>query len=442
VNQEKLTVLRNEVKPCRLRLDIEVPATRVKRCHDSVTGQFHTQARIPGFRPGKSPKKLVLRRFASEIAERTMEALIEETTKEALAQESIEPETAPRVQGQDRLTLDVDSSFVYSVEFDCAPSFELPNYKELKITLDGREVDDDAVDQVIGTWREQRAQFEKVDRPAGDGDLLKVSYHANLTDEQRGELPETAKFLVDADDTWLPIREPEILPGTIENLKGAAAGDEKTFQVVFPDSFMESSLREKSIEYNVKVHEVHGSELPEFDDELAKQFGAETADEARDMVRQGLESRERERRDNELRQSIAEALLEGMDFALPPSLVDRETYEIFRGMVEQEYRRNQGNVTEDTQKQLLAHAREGATRMLRRRYVLLKIADAEGIEVGRDELDGFIDNLSTAYRMSGKVLTRRLVENGRLPDIYFRIKEQKTMERLVELAEVVEAEAS
>jgi trigger factor len=307
----------------------------------------------------------------------------------------------------------------------------------LSVARETRDVADGDVDEIVGNWLRQRASYEKVERAATPGDLLKVTYHGQLR-EPGADLPAAAKFFMDAEDTWLALRPPELLPGSIAALTGAEAGSEHALNVTFPDDFAEKSLAGQSADYTIKVIEVHAAEIPELTDAMAKEVGADSVSDFRERIRRNLEADRGRQAERAIRDQLVETLLRQVpDFPLPPTVLARETYGVGSRLFDQEMR--SGKTAEDveaSQKQLLERARELARERLKRMYVLRRIADAEDIKVERSELDATVESLSQYHRVSAKVMQRRLHESGRIADVLVNIQENKVIERLVALAHV------
>lgn len=444
VDKDNLLIVRNEPEPCRVRLDIEIPAAEMEALRERTVKGFRRQARLPGFRPGKSPRKMIERRFAREIREETMHLAVRETVDLALEKEDIKPETRPRVEEEDRLSYEPGESFMYSISFDVPPHFETPEFRNLVVNRRAPRVDDNSVNEIIDNFREQRASYEPVDRAAQPGDLLRVTYRGTPLepDTAVSELPESAQFFLTADETWMQMGEPELLPGCVEAMTGAEPGEEREFHVVFPESFMEKSLCGLGFGYRVLVKEVHAQSVPAFTDEMAQAFGAEDVESARRNVREQLENRDREEREQELRNNLMDNLLQGLDFDVPPAIMGREAYDVFRAMLERVYRENPERANDgNLQEELMEQARQVARHRLRQRYVLLRIAEEEKIEVPSGDFDSLLDNMAEAYRMTRKKLVRRLRENGRLADMYLRMQESRTMDHILSMATIVDESA-
>jgi trigger factor len=432
-----LTIVREEPDPCRLRLSIEVPQERVKQEHAEALDLYRKNARIPGFRQGKAPRDLVRKRYDREIQDRALSQLVQAATQEALESEKVNPATRPQVENEEHLRLDPDQPLTYAVAFDVEPTFELPDYRGLDLSVDVPEgVSDDEVDAAIRGLLEHRSRYQAVERPAARDDLLKVSYHGTVEDLDDGEeLSENGRMILDVDDSLLRMAEPEILPGAIEALVGAEPGSEHQVIVNFPDDYFESSLAGHSASYTISVHEVQARTVPELDDAIVAGMGMKSVEEVQDSVRRTLESRlENQRAQQEVNAAIT-ALLANLDFALPPTVLRQMTYETAGRILEDRYRSGEQFNPEDpdVQKQLLDQAREAAVWRLRRQYVLTRIAGEEGIKVTQAEVDGFLRMAAMQQRVSRSELMKRIEKDGRLGEIAVHLLEQKVLRFLVDV---------
>jgi len=278
--------------------------------------------------------------------------------------------------------------------------------------------------------------YDQVERPAESGDLLKVTYHATLQNEDI-EPPDTASFLLDAEETWLPLREPEFIPGAMSALLGIEGGSERIVTVEFPEDYGEAALAGETAVYTFKVIEVHAAQVPEFTDDMAKEVGVESASAARERIRESLEM-DKSRRDAEAtRQAVVQQILSAVDLPLPPNVLARETHQAFFRLVQEAIGRGtEQDQLRERQKQLMEQADEVARQRLLRYYVLGAIADKEDIDVERAEIEEALDTMSEMHHVSPKVLRRRLRDSGRLSDIIVGIRESKTISLLVGKANV------
>lgn len=436
---EPLSVVRTDVEPCRVKLDIEVPVERVRKTYEDTAKAFNRQGRVAGFRPGKVPRPILLRQYGTQIELECRRELIRGAVREALEKEPVEPETRPRIEDEDKLTVSPERSFVFSLSYDVPPKFDLPAYKGIRVSRQPSVVADAQVDEAIHGWLQRRASFEKVDRASQAGDLLKVSYEGQLGEVV--ELPETSRFYLSARETWLALREPELIPGTVRGLVGLAAGQTRELDVTFPDAFNDKALAGKKVHYSFSVVEVHGSHVPELTEDLAKAAGAESMQQMRDRVRDNLKAQQEHAEDQAVRQQILTAMLAGLDIPLPPTRLRIASYETLMRLYDREVRR--GATPEQLGKrpeELRRLADEEAARSLKRFYVLQRIAQEEKIEPDMERVNALIQYMATSSQVTPKVLIRRLRENGRLDEVVVSVREDMVLDRLVELADVAGSE--
>jgi len=435
VDPANITVVREEPEPCRVRLNIEVPAEIVADRFAAAMNGFRRQARLPGFRKGKAPDALVLRKFDTDIRQHVQDELIQMGLKEALGREEKHPASRVELSNPKQLRVDVNDSFVFAVSYDVDPEFELPDYRALRIEEADVAVDDAQVAGAVDEWLENQATFEVVERPAAAEDLLKVSYTGQLTEPlpDGEELPESAKALLSPSaETWVPLREPGILPNVVEQLIGCVAGDEKEVVVRFPEDYFEEFLRGRTARIHMTILEVQGRSVPELTDEFAKNIGAEDAAAVRAVFRQRLELEGRVQRYQALRRKVLEAVTDIPDFPLPPRLLAAETQTVFMALLQSEFQRGVSDEElEGRRNELYNQAREMAARRLKQRCMLLEIAKAEGLEVAPAELTEVIREMSRREKVPEKRLRRRLEESGRIYLIMERLLVDKVLNWLV-----------
>lgn len=436
--KSELTVVRHEVEPCRASFDVEVPVDRVDSKLKEVEKSVRKSANVPGFRSGKCPMKIIRARFAEEIEELASERLLGEAVKEVLSSDDVSPETSPVVEDEGNLRVTEGQSFVFSFACDIAPEFELPEYRKIQVSKSASEVDDHAVQEVIDELLDRHASYQKVDRPAEENDLLKVTYHGVPVDDD-WDPPESVRFILDAEETWVALRAPEIVPGVAKFLMGAEAGETRETQISFPEEYVEDSLAGKDVNYTFNVVEVHAFVLPEFDDEFVNRLGGNNATEGKEHIRTKLESDQEREQAQALRDQVTAALLDGLEFPVPPMLVQRQMRELLSAMYQHEMRQgaSQEELSGRTQ-ELSERAHDAAVRQLRQHYVLTRVAEKEQVSVSEDELAEVVGMLGRRQNVSEKVMRRRLVDSGRIYGLLEQIREDKTLDRVVSLAEVTE----
>lgn len=431
-NEIPVNVVREEPAPCRLKLDVEVPVETVDDIVGRVERDYRRYARIPGFRPGKAPKSLLRRHYGTRVIDDAKDRLLREATKAAIDDQNVQPLTVPQVENEQQLRLVEGQNFVFAVEFDVAPEFDLPDYKSLDLPASEAGINEENVEDFIERLLSSRVSYDQVDRPAGAGDLLKATYQAVIDDGT--EVPASAKYLAEGKETWVALREPEILPGIVDSLVGVEGGTEKDVQVQFPDDFYETAFAGKTFSYHFEILEVHASTTPELTDDVAKQLGAENAEDVRERVRSNLEEQTRREQAEARRQAVVEQLLAKVDFPVPPALLARESYQVLLRMYQEAARG--GTPEEELEgriQEMRQQADETARRNLMRNFVLEKIAKEESLSVEPDELDATVRMVAAYQGVTEKKCLRRLQESGRLIDLLDDMRNSKTIQRILEI---------
>jgi trigger factor len=320
--------------PCHLSLSVNIPAAEVDAAISAVTTKYRNQVRLPGFRPGKTPTELVRKRFRNEIQGEARQQLMLESIQGAMEDGDINPVTMPRFAGDndEELTLVGGEDFSFTVEFDVAPKIDLPDYKGLKLEAPDLSVDEAQVENYLEMLQKRQRQFDQNDdAAAADGDMLKVSYSGEVQGD--GDVDESAQRLLKAEETWVILEDPEIIPGITEGLSGSKAGVEKTLEVTFPEEYIEPTLEKRTAKYTFTVHEVHSCVLPELNDEFAEKLGLPSIDEVRNQIRGRFQS---EMRDQHMMLWLQQArvfLSEQDDFELPPSVLASETMSVAQRLI-------------------------------------------------------------------------------------------------------------
>lgn len=439
MDTEKLNIVREEPAACRIKLNVEVPSEEVDKTFTEVDKTFTQNIEIPGFRKGKAPRSLLKQKYGDKIKEEVKDRIVRESLMAAVEQEKLQPLTNPAIVNEEQLEIKRGESVVFAVEFDVPPQFELPDYKNIKLEKEASEVQDETIENVITNVLQSRASYEKADRPAQAGDLLKASYRGKLADEPEEEMPETAKYLLEAEETWLNLSQPEVLPGITEKLEGAEAGSEYNITIEFPDDFYESQLAGKKAEYTVTVHEVQASQTPELTDELAREFGADTGEQLRGMIKDHISSDMEKRQQDKLRNDLTYNLVDQTEMELPPKVFAREKQRMLQEIYQEKMQN--GNSEEDLQQQqdeLNKEAEARARTSLKRYFILDRIAKEEGVDVQDEDIQKMMSSLSSHYNIPAKQLLKRLKENDGIYEVINNIRENKTIEHLLSIADIEE----
>jgi len=302
-----------EVNETRKNLKIEISSDVVDAEIVRVTKDYSRKARIPGFRPGKAPVRVILQRFKDQILHDVAHDLVPRAIDEALRERGVEPVDTPDVRD---VSVDEGKALTFTASFDTVPPFSVGDVASLSIKRPSSRVDDEAVGEALERLRERAARFEPVEgRGLIDGDTATVDL--TRTDPQ-GKTETHTDVAVELGSSANP-------PGFDAQLLGLEAGAAKSFDVHFPTDYAVAELAGTDVSYGVTVKAIKRRALPDLDDEFAKDLGDfSTLEALRARVREDLEHEARHAAERALRADLMKQLAGRVTFEVPESLVERE----------------------------------------------------------------------------------------------------------------------
>jgi trigger factor len=412
---------------CRRELELEIPAEEVTKASEKVAKEFAKMARVPGFRPGKAPISLIKRRFAEDIKSEVLQNLVPETVEKAVAEQKLSPVSQPQV---DKLEFKEGEPVKFRASFDVLPEFTLANYKNLEIEMPEMNLTDEDVNKALAEMQQRAAAFTPVEgRPVQNDDFVQVKL--NGTPEGGGEPLQAESVLchVGAEETMEPFNE---------NLRGTNVGDHKDFDVNYPADYPDPKLAGKLFHYSVDVLGIKTKQLPELNDEFAKDVSDATSlDELKTKIRESLEH-ERDHRQKDLqREKVIGELVKLHDFPVPESLVEHQMdvrlERVVRSLAQQGVDPRAVNVDWVS---LRRRQEERAKEDVKAELVIDRIATEEKIEVTDEELDHEIEHMAGHSGESGEAFRARLTKQGALDRMKAKLRSDKTIEWLAQNASV------
>jgi trigger factor len=434
------------LESCKRELAIEVPAEDVAREVERATQYFQQHARVAGFRPGKTPAGLVRQRFRKEIREEVVERLASEHFRRKVAEENLHPVTAPEIQDLE-VDLEGKEPMRFKATFEALPEFELKDYTGLEIEQPDATVSEEEVAEALRQLQQEQTTYAAVeDRPLRDGDVAAVSIEGqpmkgkDAADDAAGKKSKPAGGeTVKVNDLLCEIGGADTLPAFSENLRGMSPGEEKTFPVSYPDEYADGRLAGRTLQYSVRVNGVKQKQVPELDDDFAKELSFNTIEEARQDVRQKLQEQKRRRAEREARDKLVDRLLDLHSFPLPDSLVERQLQSRMERTVRQLAARgvNPAKLQVDWS-QVRSSQREAALRDVKADILLDRIAEREDIQVSNEEVERETEQL--ARQLGGKdpaAARARLTRQPAADRIKERLRDEKTVDFLYSKARIV-----
>jgi trigger factor len=422
--------------PCKKLVRVEVELEKVDEAFNTVARGYQKEAALPGFRPGKAPLPMVLRKYEKDILDETKRKLISDSYKKAVDEQNLDVIGYPDIE---EVQFGRGQTLLFNATVETAPEFELPEYKGLPAKAESRTVTDQDLQRALDLLREQHISFNKVERAAQLGDIAVVNYVGTCEGKPITEIAPTAKGLTEKQNFWVEIGGQSFIPGFGEQLVGALAGEKRTVQVNFPADFVTPQLAGKLGVYETEVVEVKEKVLPPLDDALAKLFGAENVDKLREGVQRDLQNELEYKRNRTVRNQLMRGLMDRLNFELPESSVAQETRNVVYEIVNENTKRGvPRNAIEENKDQIYTAAASGAKERLKANFLLRKIAEKEDIKVSQEEILQRISTLAVMYKIPAEQFLKDLQKRNGIMQIFDQVMNEKVMDLLQKEAKIEE----
>ncbi|HET8890250.1 MAG TPA: trigger factor [Candidatus Angelobacter sp.] len=442
---------------CKREISVEIPADVVARQQEALVQQYSKQARIPGFRKGKVPASMVRNRFSSEITSDVVEHLVPQYFREAVIKGGFRPVSQPHIYG---LEFTPGEPIKFKAAFEVLPEFELGDYKAIRVEKPEIAVTEEQIDAELAKVQERQASFDPVndDRGAENGEFVQVSFEARpkgLADDEpeaaeaepktaeAADAKDTATEGTEQKDAAQPVQMEEVLveiggantiPEFTEHLSGAKAGEERSFEVSYPEDFYDKRLAGMTFDYKVKVNAIKKKALPELNDDFAKELSPDfqTLDDLRQRFRENMEAELKHKAEHDAKDKLIEELIAKHDFPVPRSMVEHQIdLRLERGL---RALAAQGMKTEDMRRmdfgRLRAGQEEFAKKEVKSSVLLAKIAIKENIQVSDEELEREIEAMAAQMQQPVEQVKKRLTEDNAVERLRDRMRSEKALNLL------------
>ncbi len=414
------------ISTTKREISVEIPAQDVARETDSLVQKYQKLARIPGFRKGHAPASIIRRQFAEDLKTEVAETLVPRYFRREAEKQGLTPISQPRVTD---LHIHDGEPLRFKASFEVMPEVPVEGYKELRADKPEITVTDEEVQQALDSVREQHATYDPVEgRTLADGDYAQAGVEGKPKDSENA-----AEQPVRMDEVLIEIGGKNTVQEFSANLRGAGPGEERVFDVTYPEDSQDKRLAGKTLVYTVKIQAIKQKRLPELDDAFAKELGEfENLDQVRKQIRENMEGERRHTAEREAKDKLVAELVRRNDFEVPESLVERQIdVRLERGM---RALAAQGMKVEDLKKMDFARLRGGqhdqALADVKASLLLERIAELEKVEVSDAEIDQEIQGLARQARQSEAAVRARLEEEGGVERIRARIRSEKTLDLL------------
>ncbi len=410
-------------------MTVSVPADELEREVSSRLSRLAKNLKLPGFRPGKVPRKVVEARFGGQVIQEAAGELIQNTYRDALGQQGLNPATTPAIEAT---KLERGADLEYVASFDVFPEIARLDLKGKQVERPRIEIQDHDVERTIESVRRQRVTWDPVERPAQRDDRVVIDFEGTID----GESFEGGA----ASDFPAVLGSGGLVEDLDEGLVGARAGDERKVKVSFSDDYPGKKVAGKTAEFTVKIKQVAEPVLPEVDEEFARAFGVEDGDrdKLRAEVRENLQRELDERLRRHLHDQVMNLLLEGNEFDVPQQMVDEEAQRMAAAIMGESAKRRSGAAPHVDTTVLVPEARRRVALGLILRDIIAKhslVADAGRVRAK-------IDTMAASYEHPEAFVQWYYADQNRLAQVQSSVVEEQIVDLLVEEADCVDKEMS
>jgi trigger factor len=438
-----------DVSDTQKNLVVEIPSTVVDAEIDKVARDYSRAARVPGFRPGKVPAKVVRQRFRDQILHDVAHGLIPRAVDEALRERGVEPVDTPDIRD---VVVEEGQPLKFTASFETVPPIEPGDYATITLHQKSGSVPESAVDDALENLRQRAARYEPIEgRGIQHGDSVVMDLVRTAMPKQEQPLvviagepapPPSAEPQTDKhDDVTVEIGATANPPGFDEELVGLEEGRHKTFDIRYPDDYAIEELAGTTVNYSVSIKAIRTRAVPDLDDEFAKDLGDfESLDALRARVRSDLEHEASHEAERDIRGELLNQLASRVTFELPASLLDREIdrrmEEFVRRLMDQQIDPMKVNINweEFREKQ-----REPAADAVRGALALDEVARREHITVNDEEINAEVERYAERSGRAAAAVRAKLEKEGGIARLYSGLRREKTVEFLLGKATKIQA---
>jgi trigger factor len=413
-----LTVEIIEVNSCKRNLTAEVPEKEIEQEIDKLAREYARNVKVPGFRPGKVPLNIIRQRYGSDLQQEVTQKIIERCWKDAIKERNLYPLAQPIIKDVNNAP---GAPLKFTVEFEILPALEVKDYKGVATTLPSSEVTDDDVNKAIENIQEQHAQFVPVDGgEAQDGHYLTVMVDGQFEGEVKP---------IHDDEVTLVVGNPQTNAEFSSNLRGARAGETRSFEVSYPEEYHRKQFAGKKVQYSVLVKDIKEKQLAELNDDFAKDIGSDSLEALRTKVRDEMVTQAKQNAEKKAREALLDSIVERQTIEVPECMVQEELEFHARRMANNlAYQGIDLNQTSIDWKKIFDEERPRAEQSVRRSIFLDAIASQEGIQVTGEEMDSEFQKLAEGTNKSAAAWRAQFEKEDRIHSFEQHLRQNKALD--------------
>ncbi len=412
------------------KLSIEVPWDTVKEELDLAYKGLSRKARVKGFRAGKVPRKVLEQLYRGTVENEVISRLIDESFRKAVQDNDLVPINNPKMDSFPKL--EPDTPLVFEATVEVKPEISVDHFEGLEVVRKVRKVADDEVETELEQLRQKAVVIEAItDRKVAEqGDMAVVDFFGTVD----GEDFKGGKGI----NYTIELGDGQMIPGFEDRLVGMTIGEQKVFELGFPEGEGPEEVQGKTVEWKVDLKELKRKILPDLDDDFAQDLGEfDTLEELKENLRENLATREDARSRRQLRDAVIEKLIAANPIEVPPLMVDRQ----LDYMLQDAHRMAQQS-SDPTMKEaidrLREEARPRAEQQVAGMLLLEAVARQANIEASDADVEGRIAELAREHRIPTKQLKKQLVDNDQVDALRYNLTQDKALDHVIESASISE----
>jgi len=406
---------------CLREIEVEITASEADREYREILDDYAARVKLHGFRPGKAPRDLVKKMYASEIKEAMVNSLVPKALDAELLKAKINPVTTPVITNLD---YQEGGAMRAKAQFEVWPEFELPSYKKVKVEKVDTTVTEDDVDKYLEELKLKAVQYLPADdRGVVDGDYVMV--------EIKGQDSKTKRYLP-TEKAAVLAGHPENEPALNQNLLGAKAKEERSFNVKYSADHAKKRLAGKDIDYVIKVLSIKEKKIPELTDDFAQGISEfKTLQELKDRIQKDMEESKESQSRRETGNRVLEKISGQLNIELPETIVHQEQLAIIKNLLSSQ---PQANPTHEEMSRLESEAKQTAERNLKNHLILKQVAEKEKIKVTEEDTTEELQKIADANKLPLAGVKEALLKDGRIQEVKDRLMLKKVVDFLTDNA--------
>lgn len=421
-----------ETQPhCVATLKIELPPEQVSKEWDAIANSFAAQARIPGYRPGKAPRRVIEAKFRKDIQDELTKKLVSKSYREAVAEKQLRVVSLTNLE---EVEFGEDRSMRFRATVVTAPDFELPDYKNIPLQLPEAKVTEAEIDAAVERLREQSADFIDVpERGLEMEDFAVIDFEGSIDGQLIAELaPNASKNLQGGKKFWLRLAADNFLPGFVDQIIGQKPNETRTVKVEFPADLPVAEVAGKTAEYKVTLLEIKQRVLPPVDDAFAaKWMPDKTLSDLRQALAQQIEHEKGHELERARESQVIKFLSDRIDFELPPNLLKAETRSALAELVQRNRERGvPDEMLKEKEQELIRVAGGLAAQRLKTNFILHRVAEQEKIQITRADVDERIRHQALHHNLTPEKMRQEIEKHDGMNGLVEQVLLAKTIDFL------------